>query len=152
MVRPNRGRFQVKRFLLDSNAVNDLMRRQVNVLANYTHARRGGFRVGTCEPIVAEILAGLEMSSTRAANVDRFHRTLSEIACWPLDRAASQAFGKIAAELRRLGRPMQTIDIMLAAIAVSLGDCSVVTCDSDLLAMPGLTVVNWQNEPGLANG
>ncbi|XZE19375.1 hypothetical protein SH449x_004694 [Pirellulaceae bacterium SH449] len=30
----------MKRFLLDSNAVNDLMRRQENVLANYTYARR----------------------------------------------------------------------------------------------------------------
>ncbi len=122
MVGPNRGRFQVKRFLLDSNAVNALMRRQENVLANYTHARRSGFRVGTCEPIVAEILAGLEMSSTRAANLDRFQRTLNEIACWPLDRAASQAFGKIAAELRRIGRPMQTIDIMLAATLSSVSE------------------------------
>ena len=68
------------------------MRRQDNVLANYTDARRGGFRVGTC--------------------------------CWPLDRAASHAFGKIAAELRRIGRPMKTIDIKLAAIAMSLGDCT----------------------------
>ena len=140
----------MKRFLLDSNAVNDLMRRQDNVLANYTDARRGGFRVGTCEPIVAEILAGLEMSSTRDANLDQFRRTLHEITCWPLDRAASHAFGKIAAELRRIGRPMQTIDMMLAAIAMSLGDCTVVTCDSDLFAVPGLSVVNWQNELGPA--
>jgi len=140
----------VKRFLLDSNAVNDLMRRQDNVLGNYTDARRGGFRVGTCEPIVAEILAGLEMSSTRDANLDQFRRTLNEITCWPLDRAASHAYGKIAAELRRIGRPMQTIDIMLAAIAMSLDNCTVVTCDSDLFAVPGLSVVNWQNELGPA--
>ena len=126
------------------------MRRQDNVLANYTDARRGGFRVGTCEPIVAEILAGLEMSSTRDANLDQFRRTLHEITCWPLNRAASHAFGKIAAELRRIGHPMQTIDMMLAAIAMSLGDCTVVTCDSDLFAVPGLSVVNWQNELGPA--
>ena len=142
----------MKRFLLDSNAVNDLMRRQGNVLANFIDARRRGFRVGTCEPIVAEILAGIEMSNNREPNLDRFQRTLHEIACWPLDRAASHAFAKIATELRRIGRPMQTIDIMLAAIAISLGDCTVVTCDSDLHAVPGLSVMNWQVDPWAENG
>jgi tRNA(fMet)-specific endonuclease VapC len=38
---------------------------------------------------------------------------------------------------------MQQIDIMIAAIAFSLGDCSVVSADSDLAAVPGLTVENW---------
>lgn len=41
-------------------------------------------------------------------------------------------------------RPMQAIDIMLAAIAISLGNCTVVTADSDLLAIPGLSVENWE--------
>jgi tRNA(fMet)-specific endonuclease VapC len=32
---------------------------------------------------------------------------------------------------------------MAAAIALSLGNCTVVSNDSDLLAIPGLTVENW---------
>ncbi len=39
---------------------------------------------------------------------------------------------------------MQVVDMMLAAIALSLGDCTVVTSDTDLLAVPGLTVENWE--------
>jgi tRNA(fMet)-specific endonuclease VapC len=39
---------------------------------------------------------------------------------------------------------MQVIDIMAAAIARLLGDCTVVTVDSDLSAVPGLTVENWR--------
>ena len=34
-------------------------------------------------------------------------------------------------------------DIMIAAIALSLGDSIVVTMDSDLAAVPGLTVEDW---------
>ncbi len=45
-------------------------------------------------------------------------------------------------ELRRIGRPMQQIDIMIAAVARSLGSCTVVTDDSDLAAVPGLSVEN----------
>lgn len=52
-------------------------------------------------------------------------------------------YGRIAAELRRLGRPMQVMDIMIAAIAFSVGNCIVVSRDNDLSAVPGLTVVNW---------
>jgi tRNA(fMet)-specific endonuclease VapC len=47
------------------------------------------------------------------------------------------------AELRRIGRPMQQIDIMIGAIAFSLGQCVVVTADADLATVPGLTVENW---------
>jgi tRNA(fMet)-specific endonuclease VapC len=38
---------------------------------------------------------------------------------------------------------MQQIDIQVAAIALSLGNCTVVSSDSDLAAVPGLTVENW---------
>jgi predicted nucleic acid-binding protein len=51
--------------------------------------------------------------------------------------------GRVYTELRRIGRPMQQIDIMTAPIAFSLGDCTVVTDDSDLPAVPGLKVESW---------
>jgi predicted nucleic acid-binding protein len=38
---------------------------------------------------------------------------------------------------------MQQIDIQIAAVAAALGDCTVVSGDSDLPAIPGLTVENW---------
>jgi tRNA(fMet)-specific endonuclease VapC len=38
---------------------------------------------------------------------------------------------------------MQIVDMQLAAIALSLGNCTVVTTDSDLAAVPGLSVENW---------
>lgn len=41
---------------------------------------------------------------------------------------------------------MQQIDIQTAAIAMSLGQCTVVSGDADLAAVPGLTVENWAGE------
>ncbi|HEY3788394.1 MAG TPA: hypothetical protein VGL71_06035 [Urbifossiella sp.] len=49
----------------------------------------------------------------------------------------------ISTQMRRQGRPMQQIDRLIAAIAVSLGNCTVVSSDSDLAAIPGLNVENW---------
>ena len=42
-----------------------------------------------------------------------------------------------------MGRYMQQIDVQIAAIALTLGNCTVVTMDSDLAAVPGLAVENW---------
>jgi tRNA(fMet)-specific endonuclease VapC len=62
---------------------------------------------------------------------------------WPYDNKAAAEYGRIFAELRRLGRPIQQIDIQIAAIAFSLGDCTVVSADGDMAAIPGLTVEDW---------
>jgi tRNA(fMet)-specific endonuclease VapC len=94
-------------------------------------------------PVVAELFYGVEFSASREINRPRLIRGLSRIRCWPFDRNAAEDYGKLAAELRRIGRPMQQIDIMVAAVARSLGNCTVVSDDSDLAAIPGLTVENW---------
>jgi tRNA(fMet)-specific endonuclease VapC len=62
---------------------------------------------------------------------------------WPYDELAARCFGEIFAELRRVGRPMQQIDVQIGAIALTLGNCTVVTADSDFEAIPGLTVDHW---------
>ena len=61
---------------------------------------------------------------------------------WPFDREAAEEYGRLAAHRRRTGRPMQVIDMQLAAVALSLGSTAVVTTDSDLSAVPGLAVEN----------
>jgi tRNA(fMet)-specific endonuclease VapC len=96
-------------------------------------------------PVVAELFYGVEFSSTRDENIRRLRRALSRIVCWPLDRNAAEEYGRIAAELRRLGQSIQQVDIMVAAIAKALGNCTVVSTDADLRAVPGLTVENWQS-------
>ena len=47
--------------------------------------------------------------------------------------------------MRRAGRTIQTVDLMIAAIALTLGNCRVVTTDSDLSAVPDLNVEDWES-------
>ena len=42
-----------------------------------------------------------------------------------------------------MGRPMQQVDMQVAAIARTLGNCTVVSGDGDLSAVPGLAVEDW---------
>ena len=137
----------MKRYLLDSNALNAFVDRREPFALRLREARLQGDRIGTCEPVVAEMFYGLEFSATRDANIVRLERDLVGIRSWPFDRRAARQYASIAADLRRRGRIMQVVDMMVAAIAMSLQNCTVVTTDSDLSAMPGLSVVDW-SKPG----
>jgi tRNA(fMet)-specific endonuclease VapC len=133
----------VKRYLLDTGIMGDFINHRKGVDSKVREARQRGARLGTCMPVVAELFFGVEASATREENLPKLRRALGGIVCWPFDRRAAEEYGRLAAELKRLGRPMQQIDIQIAAIALSLGNCTVVSADSDLAAVPGLTVENW---------
>ena len=93
--------------------------------------------------MLGELWSGVEGSISRDRNLHRLRLALSRLVVWPYTNEAAEQFGRVFAELRRIGRPMQQIDIMVAAIAFALGNCTVVSKDTDLAAIPGLEVENW---------
>jgi tRNA(fMet)-specific endonuclease VapC len=133
----------MRRFLLDTNAISDFINDRRGVRDRARAAKRAGARIGTCFPALAELYYGIEYSATRDANLRLVRAGLGQLTLWPFDLAASREYGRIAAELRRIGRAMQVVDIQLAAIALTLGNCTVVTTDADLAAVPGLPTEDW---------
>ncbi len=80
----------MSRYLLDSNEVTSLINNHEPLHQRVRSARHQGGRIGTCEPVVAELCYGLELSSSRDQNFLRLRRALSRLACWPLDRRTSE--------------------------------------------------------------
>ena len=132
-----------RKYLLDTNAVGDYIHKRRGVYDRAVAERKAGARIGTCPPIVGELLAGVEGSHSRDQNMRVVQIGLKSLIIWPFGMEAAEQFGRLMAELRRIGRPMQIPDIQLAAVAFTLGDCTVVSSDTDLLAVPGLSVENW---------
>ena len=133
----------MKRYLFDTGIAQDFINDRKGVRERTDKERHEGHRIGVCVPVLGELWAGVEGSITRERNAQRLRVALSRLVIWPYTNEAAGEYGRIFAELRRMGRPMQQIDIQIAAIALSLGNCTVVTGDSDLSAVPGLTVENW---------
>jgi tRNA(fMet)-specific endonuclease VapC len=132
-----------RRYLLDSGPAQDFLFKRRGVQERVEAARKAGGKIGICTPVLGEIAGGLEYSDSREASWEIARRRLGKLLCWPYEKPAALEYGRLFAELRRIGRPMQQIDIQIAAIAFTLGNCTVVTGDSDLAAIPGLTVENW---------
>ena len=137
----------MKRYILDTNALSALINHLHGVDVRVRDAKRRGARVGTCIPVIGELFYGLELSASRDENLKRARAGLRQVILWPFDLDAGKEFGRLRAELRRLGRPMQIVDMQLAAIALTLGNCTVVTTDTDLAAVPGLRTENWAAAP-----
>ncbi len=131
------------RYLLDTGIAQEFIGRNTKVVQRVDVARRVGNRIGICTPVLGELWSGVEGSISRERNIHRLRVALSRLVVWPYTNEAAQQFGRVFAELRRIGRPMQQIDIMVAAIAFALGNCTVVSKDTDLPAIPGLKVENW---------
>lgn len=131
------------RFLLDTGSASDYIHRRHGVYERARQAAGTGDRIGIGLPVLAELWYGVEYSDSREKNAERLRRVLPELIVWPLTETAAEEYGRIAAELRRLGRPIGKIDMLIASIALSLGKTIVVSADNDLTAVPGLTVENW---------
>jgi tRNA(fMet)-specific endonuclease VapC len=136
----------MKRYLLDTGIASDYLNRRHGVYERAREEMARGNRVGIGIPVLAELWYGVEYSSTRERNAERLRRGLADLVVWPFEQAAAEEYGRLRAELRRMGRAMQVPDVMIAAIALSLGKTTVVSKDSDLSAVPGLDVENWATE------
>jgi tRNA(fMet)-specific endonuclease VapC len=132
-----------RRYLLDTGPAFDLLFHRRGVDRRVEDVRRQGAKIGIGMPVLAEIVAGLEASGSREMSWDIARHALGKLVCWPFDEKAAYEYGRVFSELKSLGRPMQQIDIMIAAIAFTLGNCTVISSDSDLTAVPGLKVENW---------
>src|SRR5437763_8354000 len=111
------------RYLLDTGIVGNYINRRSGVFERAQEEVARGNRVGLGIPVLAELYYGIEFSTTRDQNLQRLRHALPRLVIWPFTESAAEEFGRLAAHLKRTGRAMQQIDIMIAAIALTLGRC-----------------------------
>ena len=133
----------MRRYVLDTGTAADWISRRGPTPARFRDVLALGARIGICTPVLGELWAGVEGSQTREQNHQRLIDFLAEIVVWPYDNAAAKQSGWLFAHLRRRGRPTQQVDIQIAAIAITLGNCTVVTKDTDFRAIPDLDIEDW---------
>ncbi len=133
----------MKRFILDTGIAGLYLDRKQGVFERAVAEVTQGNRVGIAGPILGELAFRAEGSPQRERNLLRLRQALDVWKLWFVDTAAAFEYGRLAFELKTIGRVMGQNDITIAAIALTLGNTTVVTMDSDLAFVPGLTVENW---------
>jgi tRNA(fMet)-specific endonuclease VapC len=132
-----------RRYLLDASPAQDFVLHRNPAYDRLLRAIRSGIEIGVCYPTLGELRGGFEASDSRERNLKALAASFGRLYRWPFSLEAVQKYGELFATLRRLGRPIGRIDMQVAAVALAMGQTTVITHDSDLSAVPGLSVENW---------
>ena len=129
-------------YLLDTNHLSRAVTPRSSVRQRITALRQRGIKVGTCVPVLCEIEAGIQQVSQPDAYRLSLERLLRQIRVWPIDPSTATIYGAIHHDLRRRGRVLSQVDMMVAALARQMA-LTVATSDQDFAALPDIATEDW---------
>jgi tRNA(fMet)-specific endonuclease VapC len=100
-------------------------------------------------PTVAELYFGAYNSTHVEANLARVRAFLCAPGprVLPIDDAAAEGFGRFKAALRRMGKPIGDVDLLIAGVAVSRGLKVVTNNTEHFERIAGIALENWLQLP-----
>ena len=93
-------------------------------------------------PVLCELETGLHHTRRRDENRRILAVLLRQIRVWPLEPSLAPLYAEIFHYLRANGRVLSQVDMMLVALARSMG-ATLLTSDGDFEALTELRVENW---------
>jgi tRNA(fMet)-specific endonuclease VapC len=128
--------------MLDTNICIYLIKeRPVSVLERFAAHAMADFGVSAIT--VAELEYGVAKSQRPAQNAEALEAFLSPLEIATFDRPATAVYGRLRATLERKGRPVGSMDLLIAAHALSLRVALVTHDAKDFGRVPGLTIEDW---------
>src|ERR1700683_5040771 len=129
-------------YLLDTNHVGLAVDRASPVGQRIVEARLAGIRLGTCLPVLCEIEAGLRQVRRKVKYRRDLNHLLLQLRLWPIDLQTTRIYGDMYMELRRAGRVLSQVDIMVASLARQM-KLTILTTDRDFGALPDIRAEDW---------
>ncbi len=129
-------------YLLDTNAISDLMRAETRI-ENWIAGLGASDRVVKCAIVRGELLFGiarLPIGKRRAELEEMGAQFLAAFYCEPAPERAGGFYASVRLARQQRGLAPDENDRWVAATALVLG-ATLVSCDSDFAAVDGLSVV-----------
>ena len=130
------------KLMLDTNTcIYIIKRRPQTVLERFASHPVGD--IGISVMTLAELEYGASKSSNPARNREALEQFVSPLEIAAFDRPATLTYGKIRALLEKKGRPIGSMDMLIAAHALTLGVRLVTNNVKEFKRVPNLRVENW---------
>lgn len=129
-------------YLLDTNHLSAALAPVSPVRERLYRANLVGERIVVCVPVLCELQAGIQGLTRPEPCLRQLRRLLAFVRIWPLESGLAEYYGTIHQELRRSGRVMSQVDMILAAMVRQTG-ATLLTTDRDFEALPDLHLANW---------
>ncbi len=130
------------KLLLDTNICIYIIKQQpVSVLKRFLEYQIGD--IGISSITLAELRYGVAKSTHREKNAKALDEFVIPLEVVPYDESAAYVYGDIRATLEKAGTPIGSMDMLIAAHAVSLGIPLVTNNTREFLRVPSLNIVDW---------
>src|SRR5690349_9525295 len=131
-------------FLLDTNAVSDVLREQPGIVDRLGRLS-GADELTTCTIVRGELLFGVERLSTgkRRDELDqKLRMILAALRCDPVLESAGEHYARAKRACQVKGLSLDENDLWIAATTLALG-AVLVTRDAHFTRIDGLRTENW---------
>src|SRR5512138_2127438 len=130
------------KLLLDTNICIYIIKQQpANVIKRFLEYQIGD--IGISSITLSELRYGVAKSAHREKNAKALDEFIIPLEVTPYDEAAAHVYGDIRATLEKAGTPIGSLDMLIAAHAVSLGIPLVTNNIREFLRVPSLDIINW---------
>ncbi len=130
------------RYLLDTNILFDLIKQPAGAAARKIASLDDEKMCCTSLVVACELRYGAHKKGSAALS-RKVNQLLAVIAVLPLNDDMVGHYAEIRVELERMGRPIGSNDLLIAAHARSQGLTVVTANMKEFLRVPELTVENW---------
>lgn len=130
-------------YLLDTNTcIYIIKQRSTTIIDKFKAAKLQG-RVGISAITYAELQYGIQKSQRRNENQVALAQFLVPLKTFEFDEKAGILYGEIKTALEKMGTPIGSYDVLIAAHALSLDATLITNNEGEFRRVPGLKVENW---------
>jgi tRNA(fMet)-specific endonuclease VapC len=130
---------------LDTNIVIAVInQRAAEVRQRLMKTLHDGTIVGIPTVVLFELWYGIKKSARAQANADALDNFLAlDVTPWPFEPEDAEEAGDVRAALERLGTPIGSYDVLIAAQARRRGAILVTANKNEFARVPGLQTQDW---------
>jgi len=130
------------KYMLDTNICIYIIRKHPpEVLKHFCQLYIGD--IGISSITLAELNYGVKKSLHKKQNLEALHAFIAPLEIVDFDAHAADCYGAIRAELEKIGKPIGSLDFMIAAHAQSLNIILVTNNTKEFSRVKGLAIENW---------
>ncbi len=130
------------KLMLDTNICIYIIKQQpAKVLKRFLKYQAGD--IGISSITLSELRYGVAKSLHMEKNTKALDEFIIPLEVLPYDEEAAQIYGMIRANLEKSGTPIGSMDMLIAAHAISIDATLVTNNTREFIRIPELTIVDW---------
>lgn len=130
------------KLMLDTNICIYIIKQQpVDVLKRFLEYQIGD--IGISSITLSELRYGVAKSTHQEKNTKALDEFITPLEVVSFDEEAAHVYGDIRATLEKAGTPIGSMDLLIAAHAVSLGIPLVTNNTREFIRIPALNIIDW---------